>query len=207
MTATPVVPAFGPTHDGRAKTAPLSHASRVVRGMKRRDLAVHFQARGYTSGCEVGVADGRYSAELLARIPGLRLRCVDPWEPYAGNRRGGGRDQQHGNYDLARARFAPYGTQATMVRALSADAARDVPAGSLDFVYLDANHDFDYVMQDLILWAPKVRAGGTVAGHDFYEFRDAGVIPAVEAYTRAHEIADWFLCDEREPSFYWVVRA
>jgi hypothetical protein len=44
---------------------------------------------------------------------------------------------------------------------------RDVTNGSLDFVYIDGNHRFEQVVADLAAWAPKVRPGGIVAGHDY----------------------------------------
>ena len=87
---------------------------------------------------------------------------------------------------------------------LGQDASRYVDDGSLDFVYIDGGHDFDNVMLDLILWSPKVRSGGVVSGHDYYRFRAAGVAPAVDVYTQQHRITQWFLTDERTPSFFWV---
>ena len=38
---------------------------------------------------------------------------------------------------------------------------------SLDFVYIDANHAYDFVKQDIELWWPKVKKGGWLCGHDF----------------------------------------
>lgn len=201
------IPAIFATWDGKPKTAPLHLGHRVVPGFTRRDLARLFAENGFTSGAEVGVADGRYSEHLLREIPGLRLRCVDPWRPYKGNTRGGPASQHDANYQIARERFAPYGHQVTMVRAFSMDAVRDVPDASLDFVFLDANHAYDFLMCDLIEWSKRVRPGGIVAGHDCYHFSgDAGVVAAVEDYTRAHGIDDWSICDEREPAFWWVKR-
>jgi hypothetical protein len=39
--------------------------------------------------------------------------------------------------------------------------------GELDFVYIDANHEYEHVLEDVRAWAPKVRAGGIVSGHDY----------------------------------------
>ena len=85
------------------------------------------------------------------------------------------------------------------------DAARTLPDESLDFVYIDANHDFDHCMEDLIAWSRKVRSGGIVAGHDYDRPHRKGVVPAVDAYTKAHRIQEWFLTDQkREASYMWV---
>lgn len=187
-----------------AKRAPAEYASLVLQGFTRQHLAELFAASGYCTGAEIGVADGRYSLVLCQAIPGLSLLCVDPWAKYPGNPRGGPQEQHDQNFALAQTRLTPY--DVTFARALSVTAARNISDGSLDFVYIDGNHERAYVAADLEAWSPKVRTGGIVAGHDFYHFvkRPAGVVEAVADFTERHGITDWHLCDEREPSFWWV---
>lgn len=186
------------------KKAPDGYQSRVVSGLKRDALARMFGEKGFTRGAEIGVADGRYSRVLCESVPGLQLLCVDPYLRYDGNTRGGPQEQHDGNWNAAHERL--HGFDVRFIRKKSVEAAQDVPPESLDFVYIDGNHDFDFVVLDLIEWSKRVRRGGIVAGHDFYHFprRRAGVVEAVAAYTAAHDIDDWYLCDEREPSFWWV---
>lgn len=153
-------------------------------------------------GAEIGVADGRFSEHICQVIPNLKLYCVDPWDTYSGNTRGGGKDQQHGNFELAKERLKDF--DVTYLRNKSTEAVFHVEDESLDFVYIDGNHDFDYVMEDLIGWSRKVKPGGLIAGHDYYHFTNSGVIEAVDAFTLGHGIKHWFLTEEREPSFYWI---
>jgi len=49
-----------------------------------------------------------------------------------------------------------------------------------------------------------VRKDGVVSGHDWYRFKNAGVVEAVEIYTHMHRINEWFLTDEKTPSFFWA---
>lgn len=49
---------------------------------------------------------------------------------------------------------------------LSKDARKDFPADHLDLLFIDGNHDYDFVMQDFILWSPLVQHGGYLALHD-----------------------------------------
>lgn len=184
------------------KRGPIEAASRVAPGFNRKQLAMLFRKLGFTKGAEIGVADGRNSLTLCQSIPGLELLCVDPWAPYSGNRRGGPQEQHERNVLLATARLAPY--KATLLRMKSAEAAVTVAPRSLDFVYLDGNHAYEYVRTDLQVWSEKVRSGGIVAGHDFFQFAGAGVIRAVTEFTTSKGITDWHLTDEREPSFWWV---
>lgn len=49
----------------------------------------------------------------------------------------------------------------------SVDAAKKYRDNSLDFVFIDASHDYDNVMADLKSWYPKVREGGMIGGDDY----------------------------------------
>ena len=168
-------------------------------GGTRVAMAEVFNEVGYKYGAEVGVRHGVYSEVLCTKIPGVKLLCVDPWAPFRSNTV----ESMEATYQGAKTRLAPY--DATLIRKTSMEAVRDVPDGSLDFVYIDAMHEFDPVMMDILHWAPKVRAGGVVAGHDYCWGYQGGVIRAVDAYTRAHNILTWYVTHlDKEPSWLWV---
>lgn len=168
----------------------------------RIELAKYLAEQGFTKGAEVGVFGGYYSEVLFQHIPGLELLCVDIW----------GFGKYKKAEDEARTRLKPY--NATLVKALSADAARGVPDGSLDFVYIDAAHDYENVKIDLNAWAPKVKVGGIIAGDDFYDFPSGkgGVMRAVTEFTSHYQydlkLTDWDINnpirDDRMPSFWFV---
>jgi len=86
--------------------------------------------------------------------------------------------------------------QAKLIKKVSMDALGDFEDNSLDFVYIDANHNFDFVMEDIIEWTRKVRIGGIVSGHDYYRSPIFGVVVAVNAYMKAHKIRPWFILDD-----------
>ena len=169
------------------------YAPMRVAGHDRRRLVQIFGERGLTEGAEIGVDRARFSAYMFKFIPGLHLTCVDPWESHF---RGESR------YNSTVARLAPH--NATIIRKTSMEALAGVPDESLDFVYIDANHEFDFVMADIIFWAKKVKFGGIVSGHDYYRSRNAGVVAAVDVYTYQHGITQWFVTDEKTPSWFWL---
>jgi hypothetical protein len=164
-----------------------------IKDFHRVDVAKTINLMGLKKGAEIGVAGGEHSEVLCQNITDCELLCVDSWD----------RSWSTKLYEPARERLAPYNT--TIIKAHSMDAVRDVPNQSLDFVYIDADHRFDYAMQDLIAWSQKVRAGGIVAGHDYDRGHRRGVVPAVNAYTKQHRISEWFLTEQKhEASFLWM---
>ena len=173
-----------------------------IPNLDRAGLAKLFAELGFIYGAEIGVEKGANATLLCQNIPNLKLLCVDLWKLY----RGGGRQQvsriqQRNLANLSQA-LSPY--DVTIIEKLSMDAVHDVPLGSLDFVYIDANHRFDFVMQDIIEWSKRVKPGGIVSGHDYCQ-ATPGVMIAVDAYIKAHNIANYFVTSsEAWPSYFWV---
>ena len=62
----------------------------------------------------------------------------------------------------------------------SHEAAALYPDHSLDFVFIDAAHDYGNVKKDIQAWAPKVKETGIIAGHDY--FGAEGVRAAVDEF-------------------------
>ena len=165
----------------------------------RNDLAQIYNTLGYKYGAEVGVQRGLHARTLFRSVKDLKLICVDPWKPY--NRQSEERTERV--YKDCLRRLKNYDVE--YMRMTSMEAVVQVPDRSLDFVYIDGLHEFDSVMRDIIYWSRKVRFGGIVAGHDYYTFYQGGIIPAVNAYTNAHNINDWYITNGDEyPSFFWV---
>ena len=53
------------------------------------------------------------------------------------------------------------------IRKTSVEAAKDFEDGSLDAVYIDAEHDEESVREDIRTWRPKIKRGGILSGHDY----------------------------------------
>lgn len=183
----------------------------------RNDLPSLCHQLGFQRGAEIGVWKGAFSEKLCLKNPLLKeLLCVDPWVSYPAwlDTKNTLPQEQAERfmakaYEEARTRLAPL-SRCTLIRDFSVEAAKQVPDGSLDFIYIDANHTREAVTADLIAWTPKVRAGGFCAGHDYRMFPNKPtihVIEAVQDFTAAHGIDPWFvLAADRTPSWLWVAR-
>ena len=51
----------------------------------------------------------------------------------------------------------------------TSDAAKLVPDKSIDWIYVDARHDYCGTTQDMEEWWPKLRQGGIMSGHDYMD--------------------------------------
>ncbi|MFI4989734.1 MAG: class I SAM-dependent methyltransferase [Solirubrobacterales bacterium] len=137
----------------------------------RLELPFVLNARGLTGpGVEIGVEEGLFSAYLLEYWRGM-LISVDPWREMAPEEYkdtcNTSQASMEERYETTCKRLAPFGERSQIWRETSAEAAARLSLGSLDFVYLDARHDYDGVSEDLELFFPLVRAGGLIAGHDY----------------------------------------
>lgn len=156
----------------------------------REDLPLLFKELGYKIGAEIGVESGLFSLCLVKT--GLQLYCIDSWKAYRGYRDHVTQSKLDKFYRTVKKRLKPYGS--ILVRKFSMDAVKDFKDNALDFVYIDANHTFDYVVRDIIEWSKKVKKGGIVAGHDYIRTIEcSGVIGAVKGYTKGHKIRPWFV--------------
>lgn len=174
----------------------------------RRDLPALVASRGAPMvAAEVGVAEGRYSLELLSGGL-LRLYLVDRWRSVATQRGDSAEPQAWHEANLVGclARVAPYLDRVVFLRGGSVEMAASVPDGSLGLAYIDAGHDAESVAADLRAWWPKVVPGGVLAGHDYlnpsYGVRVAADEFAAEVGLPLEVIAE----DHEDDAGFWVGR-
>jgi len=153
---------------------------------------------GFREGAEIGTNTGNSAKIWCGENPQLHLTCIDPYKPY--NVRPSP-NAQNETYKQACENLEPFNV--TMLRECSLNAVSGFKDSSLDFVFIDGDHRFDAVMQDLIRWTPKVRKGGLVILHDYTVFQGAGVIHAVNAYTHCHRIEPWYVTRDYLPTVFW----
>jgi len=190
-----------------------------IPGIGRNDMAKLFGELGFNLGAEVGVEQGFYSEILCQANPKLHLYSIDPWTSSAYEPETTGvskTEEQHLSiYEEAKKRLFPY--NCTIVRKMSLDALSDFEDNSLDFVYIDANHDFPNFINDLHQWTKKVRMGGIISGHDyaFFSYRKFNHVKrALQAYARCYRMIPLFIVGAeeyqdgvtRDPyrSWFWV---
>jgi hypothetical protein len=151
-------------------------------------------------GCEIGVATGGHSYALLKNTKLEKLYSIDHYSPdffidFA----------KEGILELyvlcIKTRLGQFGNRSELLRMFSADAAYLFKKHELDFIFIDADHSYEAVKKDLMLWYEKVRAGGIVGGDDY-----VGIWPGVK------KAVDEFFTpiglrinqDKEQPRIWWV---
>jgi hypothetical protein len=118
-------------------------------------------------GVEIGTGFGENALNLLNSLCLDRLYCIDPFIPYSD-----GQIKVQTGYlsksEETLKKLAEF-DNVTIIKKCSSDAWKELP-DNLDFVYVDGNHNYEYVMADLHNYYPLVHEKGLIAGHDIEWF-------------------------------------
>jgi len=143
-------------------------------------------------GVEIGVHRGSTSFGLLKSSKINHLYMIDPWQSGYSLRKNRPTDRADKSQKWMNAAFKKVSERAkqfpnktTIIRKTSAEAAAEVP-NDLDFVFIDGDHAYEAVYNDLIIWTPKVKNNGLVCGHDWSNGWK-NVIKAVTQYIQDYD--------------------
>lgn len=119
-------------------------------------------------GVEIGVFKGETSQYILKNWNGT-LYMVDVWKGLTSEEYND--SSNHSIHTTAYKEtidnISGYENRGIMIRATSKEASKLFQDESLDWVWIDANHAYDYVKEDIQLWWPKLKKGGLFSGHDY----------------------------------------
>ena len=146
-------------------------------------LARFVNTNGWRRGAELGVHDGVNYKYLINNCPNLHLIGVDLWNHNA-------------YYNDMREFSIKHPDRTDIIKDYTTEAAKTVYDGSLDFVFIDADHGYEGCLRDIKAWDSKVRDGGIVFGHDIH-------FPTVQkAVTEFYGENSWNVEDD----FIWWVQ-
>ena len=128
--------------------------------------------KNYKIGLEIGCAFGGHLEKILSTTNIQKLYGTDPYAFYSDYEKENDAlcmKQDILDYicNFVKTNLSYYDNRFELIRDYSANAANLFEDASLDFVYIDGNHSYEYVKQDLTLWWPKIKLGGMLCGHDY----------------------------------------
>jgi hypothetical protein len=126
-----------------------------------RFAEVHFKDKTNLVGIEIGVAEGRNSVSIIRTLKMKTLYLIDPYNFLSHD----SAFTTENDYFLAKERLALF-PQAVFIKTFSENAIKNIHE-LVDFVYVDGNHAYEYVKNDLALYFPIVKQNGIIGGHDY----------------------------------------
>jgi len=129
---------------------------------------------------EVGSYAG-HSAEIFLNSGKIKhLYCVDPWCVGYDEKDGASSSNMvevENEFDyIVLNKF----DNVSKIKHTSKHASTLFEDESLDCVYIDANHQYEAVKEDILLWMPKVKLNGIISGHDYWITDDAAPQKAID---------------------------
>ena len=114
---------------------------------------------------EVGSFKGKSSSAMAVEIcnsgKDIQFDCVDSWSSSGGT---GPSDDE--TYQCFVNNMKPVSSYYKAIKLPSVEAASLYLNNTLDFVFLDAGHEYKSIHEDIIAWLPKIKTGGIISGHD-----------------------------------------
>lgn len=133
------------------------------------------------TGCEIGYGIGTNAKNLLKELPIEKLYCI---EPYLGHSylQGEACINSYRDIDLTDFRNLLKDNRIIFLPFHSSVAAEiHLKNIRFDFIYIDGNHTYEYVKDDLERYTKLLKPNGAIGGHD-YIYGQNGVIQAVQEH-------------------------
>lgn len=123
---------------------------------------------------EIGCLQGRSTAVLVqaAKVFKADVTSVDPFYFTPGMK-------IQSSPEIWRQNLEGIGLQAPHLLAMESHAAAQVYDKEIGFLFIDGNHDYEHVKEDIADWAPKIKIDGVIAFHDMFMPHISGVAQAV----------------------------
>ena len=123
---------------------------------------------------EIGCLHGRSTAALVqaAKVYKADVTSVDPFYVTPGLKQQSSPEQWRKNLEAV-------GLKAPNLLAMESHAAAQVYEKEIGFLFIDGNHDYEHVREDILDWAPKIKVEGVMAFHDMFMPHISGVAQAV----------------------------
>jgi hypothetical protein len=153
---------------------------------------------------ELGVFKGDFSRILFETINPKSLYLVDVFSGVIGSGDKNGENFEFINlsesFNFLQNYFAP-NPQVNIVRSYSHDFLNSLEDQYLDAVYIDADHSYEAVKNDLSLSIKKVKSGGFIMGHDYHKNIFPSVVQAVDEFCKENSLFIKYLTEDGCPSF------
>lgn len=148
-------------------------------------------------GAEIGVLKGENAISINETLNMERLYLIDIWDEYLHEEKT--KTLNFFKYYEGVKNIFKDCKNVIIIRGDSIEVAKTIKNNYLDFVYIDGNHDYEYVKKDIIAWFSKVKKGGYICGDDYCK-KWKGVIRAVNEFVKEH---NYKLMNKHKEGDWW----
>lgn len=182
---------------------------------KRLDIRQYISSLKNPIICEVGVRMGGNFSNMLTEnvIEAIGVDSYTDEGDYATNDLLYSQEVLDRQYEHVVKKYSS-DKRVKIIRDFSLSAAKKFNDNYFDFIYLDADHTYKGISEDIKAWFPKVKDGGVLSGHDYIERKkdlgnviiEYGVIKAVTEFRKEKKITDesFHVSEESFASFFIV---
>jgi hypothetical protein len=104
------------------------------------------------------------AVEIANSSKNIEFYCVDNWKGSSEHKD----VKEEDLYNNFIENMRPLEKYYKSIKSNSVEAADQFEDESIDFVFIDASHEYEDVKNDINTWLPKVKKDGILAGHDYY---------------------------------------
>jgi len=144
---------------------------------------------------EIGADKGKNALNVLRTLSIKKIYLIDPYENYEERSK---KEMSSAEIE-AKKRLKPYKNKIIWIKKFSDKAFKDIP-NEIDFIYIDGNHEYEYVKKDIENYYPKIKKGGILAGHDISNPKyGKGIIKALMEFSIKNNLifeisrTDWWI--------------
>ena len=126
---------------------------------------------------EIGTYKGWNAKSILKELNVKELYIIDPYEEYEDYLKAENNKTKkfmENCRKIAERRLFKWNNKLIWIKKKSGDAVNDIKDNSMDFIYIDGNHTYKYVLEDMNNYWPKLKKGGLFTGHDITNHRGVG---------------------------------
>jgi len=144
-------------------------------------------------GAEVGVLQGKNSFDMLEKLDIKKLYLIDIWSHNGSDK------------NMSIKRLKKFEDKIIFLHVDSIKACEYIKDNELDFVYIDGDHRYEGVKEDINNYYSKVKMGGLICGHDYGRGKTKDVDRAVnEKFGKENVETDFCLDSINNHSDWWV---
>jgi len=173
-------------------------------------LCGYYKGKKDLIGAEIGVYQGENALNILKYLPIKKLYLIDPYQNYQDYSKTKDPAANQDKLDIAKIqaiqKLSEFKNKIVWINKRSDIAHKEIEE-KLDFVYIDANHSYEFVKRDMENYYPLLKIDGVLCGHDIEPSMWPGILFAFSDFIKEKKLpyriieSDWIIINNSNFKF------